>query len=360
MKTMTCCDIDPRTMSREEALTLSDADKIKYFKLVRLKHPRIAETLNEMTLRATSDMGKGIVLLIGPTGVGKSTLIKTLGEQMISRERAEIDADPSYVPVAMMVAPASGGPGFSWKMFYSVLGKALREPLMEKKLETRIEGDKTFVRLPGSGSTLAGMKLAVADIIKSRRTKLVVVDEAVPMLRPAPGNSLENHMDTIKTMVDNDMTLVLVGSYDLLELASKGDQVARRSAIVHFRRYLTGIPEDERAFRKALQQLQKFMPLQDMPDLTDRALELQTTCIGCVGILKTVLLSTLNSALHNGGKWSESHLEKAQFSRAQFTKIMTATLSGEASIQDSELGSGTFEALMAQAKLIETMRRGIA
>ena len=347
------CELDPRRMSREDALKLSDDEKRLYFSLVRLNHPRIAETLDTMTALATPSSGKNILLLTGPTGVGKSTLIQILKERMMQKHSAEIEADVSFIPVASMVAPASGERGFSWKMFYADLGKALNEPLMGKKLETKLANGRTLTGMPASSGNVTAMRMAVEGIIAQRRTKLIVIDEAVPLLRKAHGNSLDNHMDALKTLADKGATLVLIGSYDLHEIVGMSGQVARRTGIVHFGRYLTGVPDDERAFRSALQQLQSRLPIHDMPDLTERAMQLQIACVGCIGILKSVLSSTLECALAKDGKWDESYLNQSLLSVDLFETIMAETMAGEAKVRGTTLGSGTLDALVTKARAME-------
>jgi hypothetical protein len=351
---------DPRKTTREEALLLPDDDKRLYFKLVRLMHPRISEKLGDMLTLAMPDSGTSIVLLVGPTGVGKSTLVSSLAHRIIDSMRDEIESDPGFVPVVVMDAPASGERGFSWRMFYLRLGDALNEPLMDKKLEARVDGPKSIVHLPGLGSTVTGMRVSVERVLAHRRTILVVVDEAVHLMRKAKGNTLDNHMDALKSLADTGATLVLIGAYDLLEFTTLSAQVARRTAIVHFNRYVTGIEEDERAFRTAIKQFQERMPLRKMPDLTERASELQIACLGCIGILKSTLAKTLAGVLQGGGKWSDSHLQKALFTQAQFNTILSETLAGEAAIREMEIGTGSFKSLTAKAKEIEFQARETA
>jgi len=357
MTTTNSCEGDQGAPSGEDLLKLSDDDKRRHFSRIRLGHPRITETLNTMTALASPSSGKSILLLIGPTGVGKSTLINVLTEQVIRTHREEIESDASFIPVASMLAPASGERGFSWKMFYAALGKALNEPLMGKKLETRLLNGKTLTSLPGSAGNVTAMRLAVEGIIAHRRTKLIMIDEAVPLLRKVQGNSLENHMDALKTLAEKGATLVLIGSYDLHEIVGLSGQVARRMGVVHFSRYHEDVPEDARAFRSVVQQLQRHLPIQGLPDLTEIARDLQQSTIGCVGILKTVLASVLECALADGGKWSDSFLDKSLLSLNQFEAILAETMAGEALVRGTTLGSGTLKALVSKSRAMKAAAR---
>ena len=172
----------------------------------------------------------------------------------------------------------------------------------------------------------------------------------MPILRQTTGNHLANHMDAIKTLADMGATLVLVGSYDLHQLASLNDQVARRTGLVHFTRYQTGETKDVKAFRKAVSMLHARLPIQNLPDLTVYADELHEACIGCVGILKTTLSTALEYTLHNGGKWSDAFLERSLLSGVPYKTILKETLEGEATIKEACVGSSSFKSIRKQSE----------
>jgi archaellum biogenesis ATPase FlaH len=359
MTVSTTTEISPRRISPDEARLLSDDGKRAYFANVRLGHRRINQTLETMRTLAQPNSGKSIILLYGPTGVGKSTLVSALGEMVIGSLREEMSQDPSFVPAIRIVAPASGERQFAWTMFYKSLGDALDEPLMGRKVETRLADSRVSVWQPGSKTSMTAMRMAVEKALVNRRTRMVVIDEAMPLIR-AKGDRIDHHMDAIKTLADMGATLVLVGSYGLQRLATLDAQVARRAGAVHFRRYFTGVPEDEVEFRKVLGELQAHLPVTGVPDLMDRAGELQVACIGCVGILKTTLATALECALANGGRWSDLFLQRALPSDDTYETILRETLEGEAAAACATMGSGTFESLAAKMKAVQASMRASA
>lgn len=347
---MSCSEINPVTATQEEALNMSDADKRLRFQKVRLSHPMIADTLAEMATLASPGSGKSILLLTGPTGVGKSTLVRILEERVLAANQEEMNADPSFIPMASMVAPASGERGFSWRMFYSELGRAMHEPLLERKRETLLATDPKSLTLYSARTSVSAMRMSVERIIAQRRVGTIVIDEAVPILRKAHGNDLMNHMDALKTLADKGATLVLVGSYDLHELTTMSAQLARRMGVVHFRRYKPDVEDERQVFCKVIQQLQKYLAIKGMPDLSVHADALQEACIGCVGILKTVLTTALECALKNNGKWSKECLERALPSESQLITILRETLLGERTLNTSALGSSSLNSLVQASK----------
>ena len=347
-----CSNIDPR-MPVEQAMRLSDEDKVTYFRLVTLEHPRIHQVLEEMSSLTAPGSGTDIVILIGPAGVGKSTLIGSLRNRILTNSEQAMALDPSHVPVIVVDAPASGETKFSWRMLYGRLGAALNEPLLDRKVEAYARGGRALLRMGPAKSTVASLRVAIENSLAYRRTNLVVVDEAVHMLRTANSLELANHLDAIKALAGRGTTLALVGSYDLHEVAELSAQVSRRTEIVHFSRYLTGVEADERAWRTTLKSLQERLPLKGVPDLLPLSQILHTCCVGCVGILKKTLIRALVRAIDAGGKWSDDCLQRSLLTQAQLEVILAETIAGEKRIGATTAGTGTLDSLVAKAREVE-------
>lgn len=318
---------------RVDVLALSSVKRLAYFAGVRVKHPRVESALSELMIMAQPNTGTDIGLLIGPTGAGKTTLTRALLNQFIKDHESELIEDPSLVPIIVMEAPSSGELKFSWPMFYIILGTALSEPLIEQKIETVLHNGRITVKHSTSRASIAAMRSAVQDALKHRKTLLLVVDEAVHIFRNCKQDKMKTYMDALKSLSNiSEVTLALVGSYDLYQLMTLTGQVARRSAIVHMQRYMPGVKEDETAFLKALRTLQNKLPLEKIPDLERYAEVLQRTCVGCIGILKDTLTRALATTLAHNGIWKEEFLERALLSEMQINTILSEVLEGEQSI----------------------------
>jgi energy-coupling factor transporter ATP-binding protein EcfA2 len=284
-------------------------------------------------MTAQPNTGTDIALLIGPTGAGKTTLASALRDRLIVEYQTEMQEDHSFMPIVLVEAPASGEQSFSWRMFYTRLGIQLAEPLMDRKVRTLLDDGRMTVAPLTNGSTVASLRGAVENALKHRKTLLVVVDEAVHLIRNCKDARLSGHMDALKSLSNiSGVTLALVGSYDLYKLMNLTGQLTRRSTIVHLQRYIPGEAEDEISFRKVLRTLQKRLPLEEIPELENFALPLQHACVGCVGILKDTLSRALALTLRNEGHWKEEFLERALLSEAQVSSILSEVLEGEHSI----------------------------
>lgn len=346
---MTSTDSTSSSLAREQILQLSPEEKLTYFHAnVVVQHPRMKSALDEVLVLSTPHSGTDVILMIGPTGVGKSASIKTARKLMIKRYLNELQNDPSFIPIVIVEAPATGERQFSWRILYERIGDEAQEPLLDKKALTVVDDERWKLQLGTKGSTVGGLRESIDKALKNRRTRLLVIDEAVHILDVCSEDKLKNHMNALKSITNlSRATLCLTGSYDLFQLLKLSGQVARRTAIVHFARYLVGNAADEKVFQRVVVTLQNRLPLERIPNLERWSLGLQKACIGCVGTLKDTLLRALATTLENGGVWKDEYLRKAVLSDAAVAQILSETLKGESEVEKATYGSGSLDDLMA-------------
>src|ERR1700738_2457760 len=107
--------------------------RMGYFAAKVVAHPRLAAAHQAVRDALRQPAGASLILVHGPTGVGKTTLRLRLEQQLLSEAWREMRHDPSRVPVIAVeaVAPESGQ--FNWKDYYVRALAALDEPLMAHK-----------------------------------------------------------------------------------------------------------------------------------------------------------------------------------------------------------------------------------
>src|SRR6266496_5702916 len=116
-----------------ELLKLPAGARQEYFEQrCLISHPRLLEAL-EATLQAICPPGEGattrrpgtMVLVIGPSRVGKTTLIRLLEERLTSMSKAVMTSDPSFIPFASISAPESDTSRFEWVEYYRAVLRTL-------------------------------------------------------------------------------------------------------------------------------------------------------------------------------------------------------------------------------------------
>jgi flagellar biosynthesis GTPase FlhF len=90
------------------------AERLAFFATFTVAHPSL-ERASEEALRAVYDPGGATTVnVIGPTGVGKTTLATWLRRRLIADAKEQLAADPGHVPCICVDATAPSTGRFAW------------------------------------------------------------------------------------------------------------------------------------------------------------------------------------------------------------------------------------------------------
>lgn len=332
------------------SLTDEDIAKQKGFYDTRVKHYKMEALLADLLPLLTPHSESNIIVLTGATGVGKSTLTKRLLSRLIQDFTGVVQRDPGAVPLAYVEAYADGDARFSFKGLYRSLLNELQDPGTDNKCSLEVNDGKLVIK-PQASRTTSVLRSALEDALKLRKTQVVVVDEAYHLLR---FGKLTAVMDTLKSLANTTgVKLVLVGSFDLFDLVSDHGQVARRTAILNLDRYHIDDVEDCKQFKKVVEMLQAKWPCESVPQFTAIADELLEVSLGCVGLLKSLMLDASAMQLHNKGVWDHRFLSKAAKSNKLREVIRKEIEIGESKVRDALYG----ESLWDSEKVLELATR---
>ena len=282
---------------------------LRRFTAVVLDHPHLRTALAELEACIAPGVPPHIVLLIGSTGVGKTTLASAL-----VRRRREVAASsgPGAAserdgPVASIPCMSMGTRGYQFDVVHwQALAASIDDPFPTDHRCPDVEAARLRAGRPraAKGSTTS-QRSAVLALLRRRRVPLVVLDEAQHIAQIPGGRTQVQQLDVVKDCVDRSgATHLLVGTYDLRLMVAPNGQHARRARVVHFRPYDFTSEGERTAFVHVFGQLVRALPL-DTPERTFEALkpklyEVYLGTAGCVGILKDWLLRALQRALMSG------------------------------------------------------------
>lgn len=301
---------------------------------MRIKHTRVAQMMDELGTLIYPDSQDSILLVCGPTGVGKSTLARHMVDSALQEAAPQMDQNAGLIPAVYVEAPSSGESDFSWRLFYQRILHQLEGDLSMPKFAFGIDAKTGRMMRPqgASGNSLAALRTAVERALRARGTRFLVIDEAAHIIRQTRRNRLEIQLDTLKSLANECGTqIVLIGSYDLYQLVSLSGQLARRTHVLHFERYRQDHDSDLRAFRACVQKFQDALPHLWEGQLMPHAEALMENTLGCIGTLSAVLTRAAMLA-QKDGHWSADALRRALLTEAQRKQILEEILEGEVAI----------------------------
>lgn len=367
--------------------------KLSAFKTYTVTHPLLEKTGTALIQALREPAGFAHVLLYGPTGVGKTTVLthatahlfpfflsqRTLAQGSVPSLGARAPYQPEVhapSPLLLLEARIPDGGTFNRADYYRTALVKLGEPFYgEYRLIDIHEGQtwETKTRTRGRAAQFSDsgqLRHALEDAVARRGVRAIIIDEAQHLMKVASGAKLLDQLEWLKSMSNTmDVVHVLVGTYDLLDLRNLSSQAARRGHDIHFPRYQFQQEADQIAFQRALRGLLEHIPLKnDLQDLMNHWYYFYERSIGCIGVLKDWLVRTLSDALHSGADQLELDRVSAHApSNAQCERMATDAAAAEHRLHYTEssrehlwslLGMSVLEA--HQVDLLEPGQRNTA
>ncbi len=329
--------MNPSTTFPKELLSESVAVRVEYFRSLPIDHRFFKQAFDQAMDAATGQAYPKVVLIAGPTGAGKTTLAKHLCRKIREQERGNMQAEKDFVPVLYGNAIAPNGTSFNWKDFYIRLLEKISEPLIDRKivvpqqlsifpeLRTAAENERHVAN---------ALRRSVEECLRRRRTKVLIIDEAHHILMVANQNRLEFQFEAIKSLaIETGVTIILVGTYRLLNIRDQSGQLVRRSQIIHFPRYDIRQEDEVLSFMSALKAFSDHLPLEHSPNLLEDAEEFYKKTAGGIGILKELLTTALEKFL----KTKDATFNKDFILKFALTNKALQTITEEAMAGEKEL-----------------------
>ncbi|WP_436864770.1 ATP-binding protein [Bacillus fungorum] len=279
--------------------------KLDYFQKCVVEHTRIQQVQEQLISYIDNPAGSSICLVLGPSGVGKTTLGASIETYFVQNMLDELNEDLCRIPIVRLELVSSDSGVFNWKDYYRRALEYLQEPLIDFKVNldepklTEMEKKKRRFNYHDASST-PELRRSLENALKYRRPVAFLIDEAQHLLKVSSAKRLQDQLDAIKSLANmTNVPHILIGTYELKEFVSLSGQLSRRTAHMHFQRYRADHEEEYHTFLSVLYMFQKHLPLREEPNLIEHGELLYERTLGCIGILKDWLIRCLGDAIDN-------------------------------------------------------------
>ncbi|MBG9703282.1 hypothetical protein ABE03_05445 [Bacillus thuringiensis] len=287
-----------------KGILLDSAEKrgVWFEQYVKVEHPIMESIVEDLVERIKNPAGSNLIMVVGPTGVGKTTVQELVVRKIYQWALKREDMD-NRIPITGVELPSPELGRFNWKDYYKRVLEALNEPLIDFKVDydTLKNGDKTTKISPYDKRTSPELRRSLEKAFYYRKPLAFLVDEAQHFSNIANGKTLHLQLDVIKSLANISGVLhILVGHYDLADFINLSGQLSRRVTDIHFARYNANNVDELKHFINVIANLQKQLPLEKEPDLINHYDFIYERTLGCIGILKDWLSRCLVGSLNNG------------------------------------------------------------
>jgi hypothetical protein len=284
------------------------------------------EILEEVEVLMEQFGGLSIILIVGPTGWGKTAFGRKLLRNLIQIYAYQIQEDPSIIPAAMVdVDSPDRSYGIDFGFLYARICRALLAPSV-------LDGFGMPLNLERPLDPTENSRMMLENAILGRKLQHLILDEVIHFLNSStPPIHYGNLLKSLSNR--SNFNLVLIGAYGSEALIHATAQLARRITVVHCPRYQQ-CEKDFQEYATFIKSVAAHMPYHFEIDLENEAEYMFNGTFGLPGATVQVILeAAARCSKEKRPRWSRASLAKSMPSLEEYRQIARETLLGEERIQ---------------------------
>jgi len=314
--------------------------RLDAFKAVMVKHARLQEIDADLSLAIEEHADSTHVLLCGPGGVGKSTVLKGVTERFTREE-----PNRAVVPVVLLEPiPSDSGPYVRLDYYRQVVA-ALKGHILVKEIYVNVAPLLTApksARVRADSTEWLDMREAAEQALIRAQVGAVLLDEGHRPMQGGGRYTTDEQLEWLKSLTNRTNVLhVLAGPYELFRFRNTRGQLARRGRDLHFARYHVERADERKEFVAAVKYLLERVPLEvDLDALLRRWRWFAEGSVGCIGNLKTWLVDAVAATLAQGGtRLTEAMLTRTMLHPAKRVSLELDAREGEHQVATTMIDS---------------------
>ena len=260
------------------------------FNAVGIKHKHQEDAKEGVEFARDLCESVAIIVLAGPTGVGKTRMLVKLVEDQLSAGSERMQKDPLFIPVIATTAIAHGHRKFDFKRCYLDCLTALGDPFAGKRTRTKEEKDRARKdRFKSAGETISAALLRMDLELELERHGTVtwVLDEADHILTGGASGLPGDQFAALKSFAQiTGVTLILSGTGKLPTYLAASGQLSRRTKVIVLSHYHWDNDVQVSQYASAFHSLMERLPIDGFPAVTTNVEEFFIGGVGCVGVAK--------------------------------------------------------------------------
>lgn len=236
-----------------------------------ISHPRYEECLNlTFSYLALAPQGS-VVVLVGPTRVGKTTLTDAVSKRLV---RAKDGLDRDGVPIVRVDATTTDQGFMSTRYMKLRILEELGHPMFQPG---------TYQ--PRFSMTESAAQLTLNRAFEALGTKYLIIDEAHHLLRTKSERLIGSSLDNLKCIGnENNVVVLLSGGYELLNTCFESAHLNGRLSLVDFGRYKPVAPQLVH-FDRILVTVDELLPWSSGASLLKYRDLIYEGSLGCCGLV---------------------------------------------------------------------------
>src|ERR1700719_2218237 len=102
----------------EKPFLQSPSVRVQQFRNFAVAHPLLVEAKDRLMEAITESAPNSLIIVFGPTGVGKTTLLSKVRQLLSANAAPDAAADPGHLPVVVVEATPPESRSFSWRAHF--------------------------------------------------------------------------------------------------------------------------------------------------------------------------------------------------------------------------------------------------